>query len=292
MKAAPEPCLTAVAPYREGLVVAVECLFTWYGRADLCAEQAIPVVLGHALSMKAIHGGKAQHDQLASQTIAALLRGGMLPHADVYPAERRGTRDLLRRRTHLRRNRSELLSHGQNTNSPDNLPDLGKKIAYNANRAGVAARFHDPAGQKPIAVDLARITYDDELLRDLARSSVKPAKPHDAHTRYWLQTVPGSGPILSLVLLDESHDIGRFPSLQAVASYARLVKWSQEAAGNRLGPSGQQIGTAHRKWAFSDAATLCLRHNPNGQKLLTRLAKNHGNGKALTILAHTGARAV
>src|SRR5215475_1491544 len=213
MKAAPEPCLTAVAPYREGLVVAVECLFTWYGRADLCAEQAIPVVLGHALSMKAIHGGKAQHDQLASQTIAALLRGGMLPHADVYPAERRGTRDLLRRRTHLRRNRSELLSHGQNTNSPDNLPDLGKKIAYNANRAGVAARFHDPAGQKPIAVDLARITYDDELLRDLARSSVKPAKPHDAHTRYWLQTVPGSGTILSLVLLDESHDIGRFPSL-------------------------------------------------------------------------------
>ena len=30
MKAAPEPFLKAVAPYREGLVVAVECIFTWY----------------------------------------------------------------------------------------------------------------------------------------------------------------------------------------------------------------------------------------------------------------------
>jgi hypothetical protein len=29
MKAAPDPFLKAVAPYRDGLVGAVECLFTW-----------------------------------------------------------------------------------------------------------------------------------------------------------------------------------------------------------------------------------------------------------------------
>ena len=29
MQAAPEPFLKAVAPSREGLVVAVECIFTW-----------------------------------------------------------------------------------------------------------------------------------------------------------------------------------------------------------------------------------------------------------------------
>jgi hypothetical protein len=32
----------------------------------------------------------------------------MLPKADVYPAKRRATRGRLRRRTHLRRKRSEL----------------------------------------------------------------------------------------------------------------------------------------------------------------------------------------
>jgi len=37
---------------------------------------------------------------------------------------------------------------------------------------------------------------------------------------------------------------------------------------------------------------LFLRNNPNGQKLLTRLEKKHGKGKALTILAHKLARAV
>jgi hypothetical protein len=165
MKAAPEPFLKAVAPYREGLVVAVECMFTWYWLADLCAAQAIPFVLGHALDMKAIHGGKAKHDKIDSHKIAALLRGGMLPNAYVYPAEMRATRDLLRRRTHRMRTRAALLAHVQNTNSQYNLPEIGKKIAYKANREGVAERFNDPAVQKTIAVDLALITYYDGLLR-------------------------------------------------------------------------------------------------------------------------------
>jgi transposase len=94
MKAAPEPFLKAVAPSRQGLVVAVECIFTWYWLADLCAEQGIPTVLGHALYIKAIHGGKAKNDKIDSEKIAMLLRGGMLPQAYVYPAEMRATRDL------------------------------------------------------------------------------------------------------------------------------------------------------------------------------------------------------
>ena len=81
MKAAPEPFLKAIAPYREDLVVCVECIFTWYWLADLCAREGIPFVLGHALYMKAIHGGKAKNDQIDAHKIAVLLRGGMLPQA-------------------------------------------------------------------------------------------------------------------------------------------------------------------------------------------------------------------
>src|ERR671937_291304 len=117
MKAAPEPFLKAVAPYREGLVVAVECLFTWYWLADLCAEQEIPFVLGHALYMKAIHGGKAKNDRIDAQKIAVLLRGGMLPQAYVYPKGMRATRDLISRRTYLVRRRAAALAHLVNTNS-------------------------------------------------------------------------------------------------------------------------------------------------------------------------------
>ena len=77
-KATPEAFLRAVAPYREDIVVAVECMFVWYWIADLCAKEKIPFVLGHALSMKAIHGGKSKNDRIDSHKIAALLRRGTL----------------------------------------------------------------------------------------------------------------------------------------------------------------------------------------------------------------------
>jgi transposase len=201
MKASPDTFLKAIASYREAMVVAGECIFTWYWLADLCAQEGIPFVLGHALYMKAIHGGKAKNDKIDAHKIAVLLRGGMLPHAYVYPADMRATRDLLRRRMYLTRKRAELLAHIQNTNSQYNLPEMGKKLAYQANRDGVAERFPDPAVHKSRAVDLALLGSYDPLLRELELPIVKAAQQHDAHTLYLLQTVPGLGKILSLVLL-------------------------------------------------------------------------------------------
>jgi transposase len=292
MKTSPEMFLKAIAPYREDLVVCVECIFTWYWLADLCACEGIPFVLGHALYMKAIHGGKAKNDKIDAQKIAVLLRGGMLPQAYVYPAAMRATRDLLRRRTHLMRKRAELLTHIQQTNSQYNLPEIGKKIAYKANRDGVAERFPDPAVQKSIEVDLALIGHYDQLLRDVELSILKTAKQHNAQTLYLLRTVPGIGEILSLVLLYEIHDITRFPRVQDFLSYCRLVKCTKESAGKRYGTSGTKIGNAHLKWAFSEAAVLFLRANPAGQKYLSKLEKKHGSGKALTLLGQKLGRTV
>ncbi len=74
----PEAFLAIVAPYRDDLVVAAECMFRWYWLADLCAAEGIAFVLGHALAMDAIHGGKAKNDRIDSHKIASLLRGGLL----------------------------------------------------------------------------------------------------------------------------------------------------------------------------------------------------------------------
>jgi transposase len=292
VKASPETFLKVITPYRDDLVVAVECIFTWYWVADLCRREGIAFVLGHALYMRAIHGGKAKNDRIDAQKIAVLLRGGMLPQAYVYPAEMRATRDLLRRRLHLMRKRAELLTHIQNTNSQYNLPEIGKKLAYKANRDGVAERFADPAVQKSIEVDLALIGHYDELLRDVELSILKAAKQRNSNTLYLLRTVPGIGELLSLVLLYEIHDIQRFPRIQDFVSYCRLVKCAKESAGKRYGTAGTKIGNAYLKWAFSEAAVLFLRANPAGQKYLGRLEKKHGKGKALTVLAHKLARAV
>lgn len=113
----------------------------------------------------------------------------------------RATRDLLRRRMSLTRTRAELLAHMPHTPRQYTLPEIGTKLAYKANRDGVAERCPDPAVQKRLEVDLALLGSYAPVRNALEAHIVKAAKPHDAHTLSRLQTVPGIGTMLRLVLL-------------------------------------------------------------------------------------------
>ena len=291
-KSSPGAFLKAVEPYREDLVVSVECIFTWYWLADLCRREGIEFVLGHALYMRAIHGGKAKNDRIDARKIAGLLRGGMMPMAYVYPAEMRATRDLLRRRLHLVRKRSELLTHIQNTHHQYNLPNPGRKIVSKANRGGVAECFEDASARKSVETDFGLIAHYDELIRDLELFLLRQAKAHNARVIQLLRSIPGIGEILSMTILYEIDTIERFPRVQDFASYARLVKCAKESAGKRSGTSGGKIGNAHLKWAFSEAAVFFVRGNEKGQKYLSKIERKHGKAKALSILAHKLGRTV
>jgi len=69
----PETFLKVIEPCREDIVVGVECVFLWYWLADLYTDEGIPFILGHALYMKAIHGGKAKNDQVDSEKYRPVL---------------------------------------------------------------------------------------------------------------------------------------------------------------------------------------------------------------------------
>jgi len=241
--------------------------------------------------MKAIHGAKTKNDKIDSQKIAAMLRGGLMPQAYVYPLRMRSTRDLLRRRLHFVRKRAELLAHIENTNHQYLLPEFSAKLRYKKNRPGIAERFHDPSVNKSIEVDLQMIDHYDVMIRDLELHITRTAQHHDPHTLLRLKTIYGVGKILALTLLYEIQDIQRFPRVQDFVSYCRLVRCAKESAGKRTGSSGKKIGNAHLQWAFSEATLLFLRKNPAGQRYLQRLQRKHGKGKALSILAHKLARA-
>jgi hypothetical protein len=122
IKAQPEPLLALLDPFRDDLIVGVECMHCWYWISDLCEEHGINFILGHALYMKAIHGGKTKNDRIDSFKIAMLMKGGNFPLAYVYPKAMRATRDLLRRRTRIVQHGAMLKAHVVNTTSQYNLP--------------------------------------------------------------------------------------------------------------------------------------------------------------------------
>jgi len=292
LKTRPELFLAAVAPYKEDLVVGSECVFLWYWLADLCEDHGITFKLGHALYMKAIHGGKAKNDRIDSRKIAALLAGGNFPLAYTYPRGMRSTRDLLRRRNYLVRHRAELDVHAQNTATQYNLPPFGKRIDRKTNREGFAERFPDHAIRKNVELDMTLMDHFDQVINSIENEILRTVRRQHQETVSILKSVPGIGKILSLVILFEIHDISRFPTVQQFASYARLVKCQHRSAGKLRGTGGAKIGNAHLKWALSEAAALFLRGNQKAQKLKARLERKHGEGKSMSIITHKLGRAI
>ena len=175
--------LSAIGPFREDMVVGVECIFTWYWIADLCARERIAFVLGHALYMRAIHGAKAKNDRIDSRKTAGLLRGGLMPQAYVYPAEMRATRDLMRRRLH----------------------------------------FEDVSVRDSLAADLALVDHYEVAIGGLETAVLRQARGHDPNSFELLRSTPGIGKILALTILYEIHDIHRFERVQDFASSPREV---------------------------------------------------------------------
>lgn len=292
MKANPDSFLRAIQPFKTDLVVSAECMFSWYWLADLCEDENIPFILGHALYMRAIHGGKSKNDKIDSKKIASLLRGGLIPQAYVYPRKMRATRDLMRRRNHFMRKRAELFSHTQNTAFQYNLPDPLGRISKTNKRDGILEKFNEHTVQKSIEANLEMIAAYDKVISSLEWNILKEAKSHDPISYAILTTIPGVGKIIALNLIYEIENIARFPRVQDFVSYCRLVKCAKESNGKFYGTSGNKIGNAHLRWAFSQASQLFLKGNEQGQKYHQKLVNKHNKGKALSILAHKLGRAV
>ncbi len=290
--AKPAPFLKLIEDYRDGLVVGVECIFSWYWLADLCEAEGIEFLLGHALYMKAIHGGKTKNDKIDSEKIARLMRGGTFPMAFVFPAELRPYRDLLRRRNVLVRMRSEVLAHIKLTNYQYNLPAFEKHIGKKGNREDLAERFKDATVRKNVEVDLFVADHMHEQINALEAYLVRHVKSFDPRTYFRLQSVPGIGKVLALIILYEVGDLSRFPTVQSFCSYSRLVKCPRESAGKTYGYGGGKIGNAHLKWAFSEATALLMRESDRAKAFVAKHEKKHGKGKAMSILAHKLGRAI
>ncbi len=285
--------LKLITPWQGNITVACESTFNWYFLSDFCDEYGIPFVIGHALYMKHIHGGKAKNDRIDSKKIAYLLRSNLLPLSYAYPPHLRSCRDLMRRRGHLVRHRGELLAHlsilGYQYNMviteaekrPKNRSELLKKFSFDINT------------YKNAEADLRVIAYLDEVISDL-ELDIRQFALKEARTSFQIiKTIPGSGDIISLSVLYEIDDINRFSSVKDFASYARLVKCCAESGGKNYGFIGVKIGNPHLKWAFSEMALYAQIHDKYIKAYFKEvLLQRWDKGKAYSCLAHKLGRCV
>ena len=253
--------LQAIEPYHHDLTVSCECMFAWYWLADLCSDESIPFVLGHALYMRAIHQGKTKNDRIDSEKIARLTQSGMLPTAYVYPPELRGLRDLLRRRLKFVRTRAQLFTHIHGLRTQANMPAQGLSPKSKTTRGEIPKTFENPDVRLSVQSNIDLIRFYDTIIQRMETHILRRAKDCRPREMSILQSIPGVGVITALTILLELDTIKRFPTRQDFASYSRLVKCPKESAGKRCGSGGKKMGNPYLKWAFSEAAVHAAEWN-------------------------------
>jgi len=106
-----------------------------------------------------------------------------------------------------------------------------------------------------------------------------------------LQTLPGVGPILAIVIALELGTIERFPGAEHFASYSGTVPRVQESGGHRRYSGAVRNDVNHYlKWAFIEAANCVVLHQAHWEErhvvqLYQRLHRHKGHAKAVVAVA-------
>ena len=230
--------LKLVKPYRHSLTVCCECMFGWYWLADACQAAGLTFVLAHALYVKAIHGGKNKNDRIDSEKLTHLLRSNLIPPAYVYPAEKRPLRALLRQRVFYVWRRSELLARIHCHQLAHNrIPARQTRRTRDPWEEQLLAAEDHPLRQIAIKNDLAMIRHFDQQIFALEEELQRQTKKVACREYALLQTVPGIGEALGLIVLHEIGDIHRFPSVKdliwSIRPSGKSTKnWNRTPVGN------------------------------------------------------------
>ena len=144
--------------------------------------------------------------------------------------------------------RAHLLTHLRTTAQQYNLPPFPARIAYAGNRTDLLTHFQglDESVRDMVQSDLDLIFIWTRRFAGWSCRSPAAARGMTRRCTTGCGSVPrGWAEVLSLVMLYEIHEVGRFARVQDFLSYARLVHSKKTSAGKPAGGSGgKKIGNA------------------------------------------------
>jgi transposase len=250
----PEPMLRLTGKLPAGTPVAFGAAFGWGWLARLLEDHGFEAHL-HPLGCKAIASARLKNDKADAAILAQLLRAGLLPEAQLAPAQVRQLRALLRHRAGLvrlatqQRNRIHAVAAGHG---------YDRSASYwTGPGRGWLAELDLPAASRETVTDcLAVIDHPAPVIGRIDGELHARAKA-DPRVKA-LRTLPGAGEFTALVMLAEIGDITRFPTARKLASRAGLtptVRGSDRTvrhghiprAGPGLAAVGHEPGGADRQ---------------------------------------------
>jgi transposase len=234
-----------------------EAGWNWRVVVELLEGLVEEMKLAHALKVRAIAEAKVKTDSIDSETLAQLLRGGLIPEAYLRSKESSNRQKIIRARCFYVRMRTKV------RNRIHHFID-GQREEI---RKG-ARRFTDLFGKKGMQwmSTLQQSDLDEKLLGALLLSEkylCEQIKESDAlidelfkvdADSQRISSIPGFGPFLSVLTAVEIDNIARFRSASKLASYTGLVPSTYSSGGRAWHGKIHKQGNKWLRWGFVEAA--------------------------------------
>jgi len=256
---------------------------------ELLKDQVTSVKLAHPYQVKAIASARIKTDKIDSRILAELLAADLIPEAHIREDGNRQNQQMLRQRAFFVasrtrvKNRIHYLIDGQSQSVSSTVRGLSDLFG----KAGMAwlRETTELTATCRILLDQMLELYDC-LTAQLAQSNalIKTLFQNDPDAQR-LESIPGIGVFLAMIISTEIDNIERFDSAEKLAAYTGLVPSTYASGGVvRHGKIIKQ-GNKWLRWAFVEAAHAAKRYNAQFNAFHTQRKVRIGVNKATVALA-------
>jgi transposase len=283
--------------FEPGSPVALETSGNYYWIVAEIEEAGMVPKLVNARKAQARLAETNASDSITVRGLNMLQHTGRLPTVWIPPPQLRDLRELTRTRmffssmlTGLKnRVHSELAKHGLTVEASDIF------------RPRARGALRDAIGMLPehtLFATREQLDFVDHLAEEVEFFQARIAETFSGceETRL-LETLPGVGPVLSVVVWLEVGDVARFRKAEALATYAGTTPRLKQSGNRRwLGPVRRDVNQ-YLKWALVEAANVvCLNRrrwrNRYAVGLYEHVKGKRNHGKAVVAVARHLAESV
>lgn len=269
------------------LKAVIEACYNWSYFFDEAYDKVEELKVAHPLKTKAIAEARIKTDQLDSEILAQLLRGDLIAEAYAPGFQTRDKKNLLRYRSALVRMRTMMKNMAHAVLARNHIEDRAfRELTDKFGKKGKAyirsfkLRGNDTAISNHY-LDL--IEAIGEKIKE-AENRIQEVYERDEICKL-LESIPGIGEILAVLIRYEIDDIGRFRSDAKLASYAGLVPSTYSSGGRTFQGKITKQGNRWLRWAMIEAAQKAVIKDEWLRRYFNRIEKRSGRKKARVAVA-------
>jgi transposase len=271
--------------------IAIEASGHYYWIVDEMEKAGHQPQLADPREAKKRMGKTNKTDKLDAKGLGILLRNGTLPSVWIPPAVLRDQRELLRLRMFLVGLRTQVKNRIHGTIARYHLLAASTSDLFGVEgRRQLTACLSELPRHTRQSVEQA-LGALDEIEEQIATAETRlESLREESVEASLLQTLPGVGKILSMVLALEIGTVERFPSASHLASYAGLVPRVHASGGHTYLGQVRQDVNRHLKWALVEAANIIVMSqrrlaDSHVVQLYQRLKRKKNHQKAVVAVA-------